>query len=149
MENDPSLLEWNMKRSISKRNYKMHTDAIKNANALYILNNNAAQQLSYASEADLLNILIWGTEAKEWRLANPELAASGKTLRDVGSINDLIILGNLEAINSVMLKNGMDRTSRFKSLKQIVIDERESLGSGDGLKSFPKPKLKKLLSDSI
>ena len=104
-ENDRLKLEWDAKRFLSKSNYLIHTDAVKN----YVLPQSnytvSTEWLAYADEADLLNVALFGCTAKAWRDANPELAKSGN-IRDYATINQLICLSNLENLNAVFINDG-------------------------------------------
>lgn len=97
-------LEWNVKRIISKANYNIHTDAVKN----YIIPQSdftkQTDWIAYAEEADLLNVALFSCSAKQWRDANPEHADKGLNIRDFASINELAVLSNLETINANLLK---------------------------------------------
>lgn len=118
-ENDRLKLEWDAKRFLSKNNYLIHTDAIKN----YVLprsnHSKSTEWLVYADEADLLNVALFGCTAKEWRDANPVLAAK-QNIRDFASIAQLTVLSNLETHNAEMIKQGIDKAERFDRLKQIA-----------------------------
>ena len=103
-EQNPLLGEWNVKRVLSKVNYTIHTDAVKEFIIPQIDEKN--QSFAYASEADLLNIALWGCTATQWRDANPELAAKGLNIRDCGSINELVVISNMESMNAELIKRG-------------------------------------------
>ena len=122
-ENDRLKLEWDAKRFLSKNNYLIHTDAIKN----YVLpqsnHSKSTEWLVYADEADLLNVALFGCTAKEWRDANPVLAAK-QNIRDFASIAQLTVLSNLETHNAEMIKQGIDKAERFDRLKQIAEYQR-------------------------
>ncbi len=112
-------LEWNVKRIISKANYHIHTDAIKNH---IIPQTNFTKQFEwiiYAEEADLLNVALFGCTAKHWREANPEHDKQGLNIRDFASINELAVLSNLETINAEFIKNKIDKKLRFTELREI------------------------------
>lgn len=115
-ENDPLKVEWKIKRILSKTNYHLHTDAIKS----YILPQSNmlkdSQWLIYAEEADLLNAALWGCTACEWRDANPEYASKGFNIRDMASINELVVLSNLESFNSELIKLSIPKQKRFKQI---------------------------------
>ncbi len=112
-------IEWNAKRLLSKNNYLIHTDAIKN----YILPNNDYYKnkswLKYAEEADILNVIIFNTTAKEWRKLNPELSKTSN-IRDFGTINELTVLLNLETHNAELIKEGLTKEERFEKLSDIA-----------------------------
>ncbi len=111
--------EWNIKRLLTKNNYLIHTDAIKN----YILPNNDyfknREWLKYAEEADILNVVLFKTTAKEWCTLNPELAKK-HNIRDYSSINELTVLSNLETHNAELIKSGNSKEKRFEILNGIA-----------------------------
>lgn len=131
-------LEWNVRRVLSKTNYQIHTDAIKN----YIIPKMGyptdREWLAYTDEADLLNMALFGCKAKEWREANVQRALAGENIRDMASINELAILSNIESLNSTLIKSGIDKANRFKILCDTVRDQRAALDSVDFLKSIKK-----------
>ena len=94
-ESDPLSLEWNAKRILSKTNYTLHTDAIKNVIIPKMDINAIKHGIIYATEADMLNIILFGCKAKEWAQANPNLASKGINLRETASINQLVVLSNM------------------------------------------------------
>ena len=138
IENNQYGLEWDVRRILSKVNYTLHTDAVKN----YIIPKagfaQAKEWLLYAEEADLLNIALFGCTAKVWKEANPERALKGENIRDMASINELAILSNLESLNSTLIKGGMSKQQRFKILSQTAREQRESLDKIDYIKSIKK-----------
>ena len=107
--------EWDVKRILTKNNYLIHTDAIKN----YILPDNDfyknKEWLKYAEEADILNVILFHTTAKKWRELNPELAKNSN-VRDYASINELTVLSNLESHNAELIKEGKTKEERFDIL---------------------------------
>ena len=107
-ENSKLSLNWNLNREISKLNYKIHTDAIKE----YLLNDLTDEQLSYkyASEADLLNVALFDKRAKQWREENPELKGN---MRDYASLNELLVLANMESYNSILIDKGTQMSERL------------------------------------
>ena len=136
-ENDRLKLEWNAKRFLSKNNYLIHTDAIKN----YVLpqsnHSKSTEWLVYADEADLLNVALFGCTAKEWRDANPVLAAK-QNIRDFASIAQLTVLSNLETHNAEMIKQGIDKAERFDRLKQIAEYQLRVLTEAEAIQKLPK-----------
>ena len=118
-ENDIKKIEWDAKRFLSKNNYLIQTDAVKN----YLIPVcNYREELSwvpYAEEADLLNVALFGFTAKAWREANPELAKNSN-VRDYSSINELTVLSNLETHNAQMIREGKSKEERFLVLKEIA-----------------------------
>ncbi len=97
-------LEWNVKRIVSKANYTLHTDAIKDHMLPKMNIHKEKEWLVYADEADVLNVALWGCTAKQWKESNPKLALNGDNLRDSASINELAILSNIESLNSILIK---------------------------------------------
>lgn len=136
-ENDRLKLEWDAKRFLSKNNYLIHTDAIKN----YVLpqsnHSKSTEWLVYADEADLLNVALFGCTAKEWRDANPVLAAK-QNIRDFASIAQLTVLSNLETHNAEMIKQGIDKAERFDRLKQIAEYQLRVLTEAESIQKLPK-----------
>ncbi len=117
-ENNLKKLEWDAKRFLTKNNYLIQTDAIKN----YIIPNcnyrDDLKWLTYAEEADLLNVALFGFTAKAWRESNPELAKTSN-VRDYATIHELTVLSNLETHNAQMIREGMRKEERFQILKEI------------------------------
>jgi hypothetical protein len=137
IESNQYGLEWNVKRILSKTNYQIHTDAVKN----YIIPNltySEKKEWAYAEEADLLNIALFGCTAKQWRDANPQKVLNGENIRDMASINELAILTNLESINAILIKNKLTKKERFRILLDTVKEQRETLNKIDYLKSIKK-----------
>ena len=136
-ENDRLKLEWDAKRFLSQNNYLIHTDAIKN----YVLpqsnHSKSTEWLVYADEADLLNVALFGCTAKEWRDANPALAAK-QNIRDFASIAQLTVLSNLETHNAEMIKQGIDKAERFDRLKQIAEYQLRVLTEAEAIQKLPK-----------
>ncbi|MBR1834924.1 MAG: KilA-N domain-containing protein [Bacteroidales bacterium] len=137
VENNQYNLEWNVKRVLSKANYTLHTDAVKK----YVIPHKSSSQKDewiYASEADMLNLIMFGCTAKSWREFNPERVLNGENIRDMASINDLAILSNLESLNAILMKQGMDRETRYKVLKETAEQQRAHLEQYDYIKSLKK-----------
>ena len=114
-ENSRLSLNWNLNREISKINYKIHTDAIKE----YLLKDLTPEQLmyKYASEADLLNVALFNKTAKQWRDANPK---SKGNVRDEASINELLVLSNMESYNAVLISKGLPQADRMVELRNLA-----------------------------
>jgi len=138
IESDVYGLEWNVKRILSKTNYQIHTDAIKNHIIPKTSFSEAKQWLLYADEADMLNIALFGTTAKQWRDSNPQRAINGENIRDMASINELAILSTLESLNAILIKNSVPKKERFKILRETVIDQKKTLDSIDIMKTIKK-----------
>lgn len=118
-ENDLHKLEWNAKRFLSKNNYLIQTDAVKNYLIPACNYREDLQWLPYAEEADLLNVALFGFTAKAWRDSNPELAKTSN-VRDYATINELTVLSNLETHNAQMIREGKEKKERFAVLKEIA-----------------------------
>ena len=118
-ENDLHKLEWDAKRFLSKNNYLIQTDAVKNYLIPVCNYREDLKWLPYAEEADLLNVALFGFTAKAWRDANPELAGKSN-VRDYATINELTVLSNLETHNAQMIREGKSKMDRFMVLKEIA-----------------------------
>lgn len=136
IENNQYNLEWNVSRVLAKTNYTLHTDAIKDQIIPKIPI--WRKGITYANEADLINVALFGMTAKEWRKNYPKEAKSGKNIRDMASINELIILSNLETHNAQMVKEDFSQEERFNKLVDIAKSQRESLHNADPLRSIKK-----------
>ena len=99
----PALLAWNLNRTLSKLNYRIHTDAIK-AHLIPAVVTAAQAAITYASEADLLNVALFGQTAKQWRDANPNLEGN---MRDYATIEQLLVLANMEGMNAEFIHMGL------------------------------------------
>lgn len=135
-ENDRPKLEWSAKRFLSKNNYLIHTDAVKN----YVLPQSNytknTEWLAYADEADLLNVALFGCTAKAWREANPTLAKNSN-IRDYASIAELTVLSNLETHNAELIKSRMEKKERFEALRQIAQYQLRVLAEAEKIKELP------------
>lgn len=116
---NPLVLQWNLKRMLSKTNYTIHTDAVKEHIIPVLSIEKKKEYIVYASEADLLNVILFGCTAKEWADANPELAKD-KNMRETASINELIVLSNLESYNAELTRKGLNREERFRLLSEMA-----------------------------
>ena len=121
-ENSRLSLGWNLNREISKINYKIHTDAIKE----YLLKDLTNEQLSYkyASEADMLNVALFNKRAKQWREENPDLKGN---MRDYASLNELLVLANMESYNAILIGKGMEQKERMIELRKLARTQLTSL----------------------
>ncbi len=126
-EEEQRLIGWSAKRELSKINYRIHTDAIKH-NLIPAEITKAQASIIYASEADVLNVAMFGMTAKQWRDANPDLKGN---IRDYASINELICLSNMENLNAVFIEQGMPQSERLVKLNQIAIHQMSVLESGE------------------
>ncbi len=121
------LLGWSAKRELSKINYRIHTDAIKQ-NLIPTEVTPAQASVIYANEADVLNVAMFGVTAKQWRDTHPDLKGN---IRDYATINELICLSNMENLNAVFIEQGMSQSERLVKLNQIAIHQMSVLESGD------------------
>ena len=121
-ENSKLSLEWNLNREISKINYKIHTDAIKE----YLLEDLTNEQLSYkyASEADMLNVALFNKRAKQWREENSDLKGN---MRDYASLNELLVLANMESYNAILIGKGIEQKERMIELRKLARTQLTSL----------------------
>ena len=121
-ENSKLSLGWNLNREISKINYKIHTDAIKE----YLLKDLTNEQLSYkyASEADMLNVALFNKRAKQWREENPDLKGN---MRDYASLNELLVLAHMESYNAILIGKGMEQKERMIELRKLARTQLMSL----------------------
>ena len=122
-ENSKLSLTWNLHREISKINYKIHTDAIKE----YLLKDLTDEQLSfkYASEADMLNVALFNKREKQWREENPDLKGN---MRDYASLNELLVLANMESYNAILIEKGLEQKERMIELRNLAKTQLISLG---------------------
>jgi len=128
-ENNRLHLEWNLQRTLAKINYRIHTDAIKEKLIPPTLTKTQITN-TYATEADLLNMALFGKTAKQWRDENP--GKSGN-IRDEATIEQLVVLSNLESINSALIRQGLTQAERLQQLNTIAIIQMRSLLANDQL----------------
>ncbi|WP_281675652.1 KilA-N domain-containing protein [Veillonella tobetsuensis] len=135
-ENSKLYLNWNLNREISKLNYKIHTDAIKE----YLLNDLTDEQLSYkyASEADLLNVALFDKRAKQWRDENPKLKGN---MRDYANLQELLVLANMESYNAILISKGISQKERMIELRALAKKQLLSLKSLENKKLISKDNL--------
>jgi hypothetical protein len=131
-ENNRLKLDWNLQRTISKINYHIHTDAIKEN---LIPKEITQQQASfvYANEADLLNVALFGTTAKEWRDKN--LGKTGN-IRDYATLEQLVVLSNMESINALLIAQGLAQSDRLIQLNKVAITQMKSLTESKVIKKL-------------
>lgn len=130
-------LEWEVKRSIVKTNYRIHTDAIKKQ--LQTLQLSEFQNnLRYAEEADMLNLILFGQKAKDWEYNNPDLVNQGLNMRDTADITELIVLSGLETLNAYLINQGETKEAR---IQKLIIEAKKNLESIQNQRSV------KVLSD--
>ncbi|PTT14777.1 DNA-binding protein, partial [Flavobacterium sp. HMWF030] len=122
-ESSTKKLDWNLQRTISKINYRIHTDAIKE-NLIPISLKGNQRNFIYADEADILNVALFGKTAKQWRTENPNEKGN---IRDIASIEQLVVLSNLESINAMLIQQDIEQNERLLKLNEIAINQMKSL----------------------
>ncbi len=118
-------LKWNLNREVSKLNYKVQTDAIKDSLIPASLTSKQIR-CTYASEADLLNTVLFGKTAKEWRTENPDVEGN---VRDHATLHQLLVLSNMESYNAVLIKQNKSQEERMKLLHELAVQQMASLES--------------------
>jgi len=131
-ENDRLQLEWNLQRTLTKVNYQIHTDAIKEN---LIPQEITKQQASfvYANEADLLNVALFGITAKEWRENNPDKTGN---IRDYATLEQLVVLSNMESVNALLIRQGVPQSERLLQLNKVAITQMKSLLASNTMKKL-------------
>jgi hypothetical protein len=122
-ENNKLKLNWNLQRTLAKVNYQIHTDAIKENLIPKELNKHQVNYV-YSNEADLLNVALFGITAKQWREDNPQKEGN---IRDDATLEQLVVLSNLESINAVLIHQGLEQSIRLQQLNQVAISQMKSL----------------------
>jgi hypothetical protein len=131
-ENNQLHLEWNLQRTLAKVNYTIHTDAIKVNLIPRELSRNEINFV-YAGEADLLNMALFGITAKQWREANPDKPGN---IRDYATIEQLVVLSNMESANALLIHEGMEQSRRLIKLNKLAIIQMKSLVANRQLKKL-------------
>ncbi len=134
-ENSRLSLNWNLNREIAKLNYRIHTDAIKDN---LILQELTPEQISYkyANEADILNVALFGMTAKQWRENNADKKGN---IRDDATLNQLLVLANMESYNAILIEQGKAMSDRLVLLRELALKQMETLSavSMDAIKRLP------------
>ena len=134
-ENSRLSLNWNLNREIAKLNYRIHTDAIKNH---LIPSELTPEQISYkyANEADMLNVVLFGKTAKQWRDENPGKQGN---IRDEAELSQLLVLANMESYNAILIGQDKTTSERIVLLRELAVKQMETLSmvSMDGIKQLP------------
>jgi hypothetical protein len=131
-ENRRLSLAWNLNRTLSKLNYRIHTDAIQ-AHLIPATVTPAQAAITYASEADLLNVALFGLTAKQWRDANPKLDGN---MREYATIEQLLVLANIEGMNAELIHMALPQGERLKRLNEIAIRQMQVLTSASAIKQL-------------
>jgi hypothetical protein len=138
-------LEWQIKRSLAKTNYRIHTNAI----AKKLEGTELAkwqENLIYANEADMINLILWGKTAKEWEVENLSDAKKGQrglNMRDMADITDLIVLSNLETLNARFIDEGRSKKERAKILSEIAEEHKTTIAKNFSARNLAKLSLAK------
>jgi len=130
-------LNWDLRRTLSKINYSIHTDAIKETLIPQRLSKNKTSGLVYATEADILNLSLFGMTAKEWREQSNQTKGN---IRDQATTEQLLVLANLEAINAELIRNGLSRDERIIRLNEAAITQMRSILNASSLDKLPSSK---------
>ena len=131
-ENDRLKLEWNLQRMLAKVNYHIHTDAIKEN----LIPKEITKQQSncvYASEADLLNVALFGVTAKEWRDNNSD---KNGNIRDYATLEQLVVLSNMESINALLIQQNIPQNERLIQLNKVAIAQMKSLTESNAIRKL-------------
>lgn len=131
-ENSRLSLAWNLNRTLSKLNYRIHTDAIK-THLIPAVVTPAQAGITYATEADLLNVALFGHTAKQWRDSNPKLDGN---MREYATVEQLLVLANIEGMNAEFIHMGMAQGERLKRLNEIAIRQMQVLTAAPAVKQI-------------
>jgi len=126
-ENSRLSLDWNLNREVAKLNYRIHTDAIKD-NLVPEALTKAQMSFVYADEADMLNVVLFGMTAKEWREKNSDKKGN---MRDHASIQQLLVLANMESYNAILINQGLKQADRMLRLRELAIQQLNTLDALD------------------
>ncbi len=133
-ENNSKNQQWTLQRTLSKINYRIHTDAIKESLIPPIITKEQSA-IVYANEADLLNVALFGKTAKQWREQNPDKPGN---IRDEATLEQLVVLTNLEGINALLIRKGMGQTERLQQLNEVAIQQMKSLLNNATIKKLSR-----------
>lgn len=131
-ESEQLRLEWNLQRTLSKINYQIHTDAIIQ-NIIPQVITKLQVGFVYANEADLLNVALFGITAKEWRDKNPDKTGN---IRDYATLEQLVVLSNMESINALLIQQGLSQHERLTQLNKVAITQMKSLTENEAMKKL-------------
>jgi hypothetical protein len=131
-ENSRLKLGWNLQRELAKINYRIHTDAIREKLIPGVVGKKQ-ESVMYADEADMLNVALFGMTAAEWRYKNPGKEGN---IRDYAALEQLVVLSNLESINSVLVRQGLTQTERLIRLNETAISQVKSLLKNNNIKKL-------------
>ncbi|CAM3548311.1 KilA-N domain-containing protein [Sphingobacterium prati] len=131
-ENDRLKLNWDLQRTLAKVNYHIHTDAIKENLIPSEITKQQANSV-YASEADILNVALFGMTAKQWRDTNPDKKGN---IRDYAIIEQLVVLSNMESINALLVQQGLPQNERLIQLNKVAVTQMKSLVENKAVKKL-------------
>ena len=131
-ENSRLSLDWNVNRTLSKINYKLHTDAVRD-NLIPESLSKAQQGMTYASEAEVLNVALFGKTSKDWRIENSKPKGN---IRDVATLQQLLVMANLESFNAELIRQGIPQNQRLAQLNQIARLQLQSLTNNTSVKKL-------------
>ncbi|HJC22103.1 MAG TPA: KilA-N domain-containing protein [Candidatus Eisenbergiella merdavium] len=143
-ENSRLSLSWNLNREISKLNYRIHTDAIKE-NLIPPELTPAQVAYTYANETDMLNVVLFGKTAKQWKDENPTVKGN---MRDAATLNQLLVLANLESYNAVLINQGKNQKERMELLRQLTVQQLQTLETVS-LNNLPKSKIERKQTENL
>jgi hypothetical protein len=146
LEGEKENHEWNLKRILSKVNYRIHTEAIKDHLIPELNISKQKEGIVYADEAEVLNVALFGMTSKEWRVKNPELGLKGMNIRDYADLHQLTVLSNLESYNAIMIHKGMDKNTRLVELNATAVQQLKALQNmkSNTLDRLKSPNFKRL-----
>ncbi|MGG9970662.1 KilA-N domain-containing protein [Ferruginibacter sp. SUN002] len=134
--------EWDYRRFLSKVNYRIHTDAIKdNIIPQYTSINKEEEGYIYANEAEMLNVAVFGITSKKWKQENPDKVLKGLNIRDIANIPQLTVLANIESYNAILLKEGLPSKERLNKLKNEALSQLKSLSEYNYPYSIESPQM--------
>lgn len=136
-ENEQRNLEWDISRTLAKVNYHIHTESIKTNIIPTLDQNSKAKNFVYASEADLLNLALFGKTASDWRKENPSLEGN---IRDYATLEQLVVLSNLESFNAELIEQGLVANDRFKKLNKVAVNQMSILIENKSINTLKKLK---------
>lgn len=136
---EQNLIEWDSRRYLSRVNYRLHTDAIK-THIIPTLGSGAIQTFTYTNEADMLNVIVFGQTASDWKNKNPQSSSMRKNQRDYASTIELVVVANLESLNSHLISEGKSQKERFEILRKTAQQQLQSLIDAERVERESKKK---------
>jgi len=143
-------LNWDVRRMLTKVNWRLHTSAVKDILIPQAKLQKEKERLVYVDEAEMFNMIVFGKTSQDWRQKNPQPALRGENIRDHANIIQLTVLSNLESLNSMLIRDGMNKADRYSKLKQVARQQLQNLvGSQEKLEKFEADSTKFLPPASI